>query len=149
MFTANQLQAAIGCKRQSCRTYASQISRLWAELNPDKWLDQQKVLNHISKVTSLVRKKNMLVGVLSGMRLLTSPRKREKAKSMLMEADGSYQSFLTSKSRPIRFKNPTQTWDHELFQAPEGWGVNRFNEIVDRGGHHKPCCLGWNKRHVW
>ena len=117
----DQLQAAIGCKRQSCRTYASQISRLWTELNPGKkmpktlkWLDQQKVLNHISKVTSLVRKKNMLVGVLSGMRLLTSPRKREKAKSMLMEADGSYQSFLTSKSRPIRFKNPTQTWERIL-----------------------------------
>ena len=45
----DRLQAAIGCKRQSCRTYASQISRLWSDLNPGKkmpkslkWLDQQK-----------------------------------------------------------------------------------------------------------
>ena len=121
----DQLQAAIGCKRQSCRTYASQIKRLWNELNPDtkmprnlKWLDQKKVLTHISKVTSLVRKKNMLVGVLSGMRLLASPRKREKAKSMLMEADGNYQSFLTSAQRPVRFKKPRQTWER-ILKLPE------------------------------
>ena len=56
----------------------------------------------------------MLVGVLSGMRLLTSPRKRSKAKDMLMEADSSYQSFLTSSKRPIRFKNPTETWNRIL-----------------------------------
>ena len=37
---------------------------------------------------------------------------------MLMEADGNYQSFLTSAQRPVRFKNPTQTWERVL-KLPE------------------------------
>jgi len=121
----DRLQEAIGCKRQSCRTYASQITRLWTSMNPDKpmpknlkWLDSEKVLNYISKIVNLVKKKNLLVGVLSGMRLLESPRKREKTKKMLMEADANYNSFLTSGKKPIRFKNPTKTWE-KILRMPD------------------------------
>ena len=69
----DRLQEAIGCKRQSCRTYASQITRLWTSMNPDrpmpknlKWLDSEKVLNYISKIVNLVKKKISSLGCSAG-----------------------------------------------------------------------------------
>ena len=113
------LQEKIGCKRKSCRTYASQLRKLWRTLGRDpdsmppdfKWLDTPGVVKFVKKIDGLVQRKNMTTAVISGLRTLDEPKQRHKFQEMLKLADDAYKQFLSSNQRRRPYKSAFNEWE--------------------------------------
>ena len=106
------LQKHSGCKRSSCRTYVSQIMRIYKDLHPGsppptdfRWLDSKEVVKYIADQTPLVRLKNIATSALSGLRTLKVTKHREAILKLLMQADTAYRQFLTHRPARRPFKD--------------------------------------------
>ena len=108
----DKLQKTIGCKRNSCRTYASQIVKLWKDLGRDpdsippdfKWIDNKAVVRFVKKIENLVRRKNATTAAISGLRTLEKSKYKQKFQEILKAADDSYKRFLLAENQ--RFADP-------------------------------------------
>ena len=122
------LQQKSTCKRNSCRTYASSLVKIWREqTNLDRsqmptdfsWVDTDKMAPYLKRQKPLTRRKNLATAVLSAMKTLDSPKYRGAVLKVLKDADILYTQFLTS--RPRMYKNAVKEW-YELKKAATNQG---------------------------
>ena len=111
------VQDAVGCKRNSCRTYVSQVMRIFKDLHPGdppptdfRWLDKKSVVKYIEELTPLVRLKNVATAALAGLRTLPVSKYREAILKLLMRADEAYRGYLKHKPARRPFTDAVAEW---------------------------------------
>ena len=110
---------ALNSKERTAKVYAASIRRIHREVykkeleDPEfKFLRQRKTYNYVLKTVNLTRRKNAATAVLMGLKATKAPIKlMEKFRTIMMEADRDYQSFLVSGKRKRPFENAEKAWE--------------------------------------
>ena len=100
------LQTKLGVKRNSARSYASQLRKLFGMVKPDgamdslRFLDTDAAVKAVDSLSPASRKKNMAVAALSGARASSLSQKRtNQYRQMMLAADQQYLKYARSGAR--------------------------------------------------
>ena len=111
-----KLEEALKVKHSTARVYASSLRQLATLLKIEfkdadvSWLTKRKVINHLSNIVNLTRRKNLASGAVAGLKLLGNQKIIYDYRDILMQADKDHKSFLVSGKRKKRFKNADKQW---------------------------------------
>ena len=105
-FLTDLLERKLGVKRQSARSYASQLRKLFnmgkheGELRIPMFLDSDKTVRTVRSIVNVGQRKNMAVAALSGSRAADlSQKRKDQYRKIMLSADQDYKNWAKSGVR--------------------------------------------------